>query len=132
MVVCKKDLKNQNGFSMLEVLVSVAILSIVGLGISQSSIGMLRARTVTLNKQVSTQLATEKLEQYAALDPLTLSAENSNSESLSHAGKSFLRSSTITVNSNGSRTVTVSVRPADASQSGSANLSGTFTSWSMS
>ncbi len=123
--------RSQEGFSILEILVSLSILSIVGMALSQATTAMLKARSIALYKQGATQIAFETVESYASLNPSTISAA-STTDAVTRSGRAYSRTTTVSINPNGSRTVNVQVQPAREGQNGSARLSGTFTSWELS
>lgn len=75
------------------------------------------------------QLALEKLETYAAIDPATLSSANNTTEEISREQLSFSRTSSITVNTDSSRTIEVAVSDLGSVDQGQATIRGTFALW---
>jgi prepilin-type N-terminal cleavage/methylation domain-containing protein len=119
----------ERGVSMVEVLVAISILAISGLAVTQSTIRSFATLNQSYRTSVASQIALDKIESFAQQDPSTIqTSSNESNNSVTHSGLQFLRSTSVAVNSDGSRTITVSV----ASQNGwpgSASLSTTLPLW---
>ena len=117
------------GFSLIEVLVAMALLSVVMLSLSYNVIVSYRLMKRNERNSIAQQLAFEKMEQLAAVRPLSLSSANDLTETKVRSNISFTRTTTVLVNTDTSRTVTVSVNNNVHSLGGSASVTNTFVSW---
>jgi prepilin-type N-terminal cleavage/methylation domain-containing protein len=117
--------KRQQGVSIIEVLVSMVILSIVALATCNNTIkGFVFFKRVARQSYAS-QLALDRLETLAARDPSTLTSADSSTESqLNYRNVQFERTTTVTVNADNSRTVSVVV--SSAALGGHASFATTF------
>ena len=116
----------QQGNSIVEVLVTISLLAISGLAVAQSTIRAFSSLNRSYRTSLAGQVALDRMEILAERDPSTL--ENSldeTNEAVVMSGATFYRSTSIVVNSDGSRTVTVSVR-SPQNLSGKATLSTTL------
>lgn len=121
---------SQRGFSMVECLFALAILSVSALAVTQGSIYSLVHMKRAIRQNIAQELALSKLEEYAAIDPSTLdSGDDSNEPSLSVDNISFSRQVAVTVNSDNSRTVTVTVATNESSLGEEIVLENTFALW---
>ncbi|MDC0357302.1 prepilin-type N-terminal cleavage/methylation domain-containing protein [Oligoflexia bacterium] len=121
----------EHGLSLIEVLVGLSILSIVGLGLVQSSIVSLNMRHKTENDAMAAQIALEKLEGFAAVDPADYSDGESWTESVTRSNRNFTRESSVTVNADESRTFTVSITSDNFAMGGNVSMSNTYSPWGM-
>lgn len=123
-------LREQRGYSIIEVLVATVLLSLVSLGLASSTTTSYVTLKRTLRHAAATELAQSKMEELAAINPLSLSAANNATETgvISHA-MTFTRTTTVAVNSDGSRLVTVAVTGDAVGMGGKATLASTFTPW---
>lgn len=129
--MCSKTIvhHNEDGFTLLETMVAIALFSIVALGIAYNSITSYRSAKLAVRHSIASQLALAKIESLQAVDPATLDATDNSSESgLQHNNISFARSVAITVNADESRTVTVNVQTED-SAADAVTFSHTFALW---
>lgn len=118
------------GFSMIECLVAVALLSVTALAVTHSTVQSMVLAKRNMRNSMATQLALSKIEEYAAMDPESYTAANSvTGTSIVFDDVTFTRSIAITVNSDSSRTVQVTVRVADASLGGDVTFKDTFPLW---
>lgn len=118
------------GFAVVEVLVGIAILAIAALSLAYSMVTSIRLTRRAERQSVASQLAFRKLEEMAAVSPITLSSANNLSESsLVVNAMTYSRSTTVTVNADGSRTATVVVTPANTSLGTAVTLTSTFALW---
>ena len=121
---------DEKGFSVIEVLVALVILSIVGLAAARNSIMSMVVLKRSIRTSVATQLAIEKLEELGSIDPVSLdSTDNSNETNLLVDKMQFTRTATITVNADGSRSVSVVVTISDAQLGGTHTASSRFPLW---
>jgi prepilin-type N-terminal cleavage/methylation domain-containing protein len=124
---------SQAGFSMVEVLAAVAILSVVGLAVAMNGIHTYTSIKRNERNSVARQLATEKLEEFASQDPSSLTAASGTTElNLTSHNMFFRRISTVTVNADSSITVSVSVSSNRTGVGGAVTLSNTFFLWGKS
>ncbi|RMG39205.1 MAG: hypothetical protein D6719_13820 [Candidatus Dadabacteria bacterium] len=117
---------NQRGIILIEILVGVSLLSIIGLGIITSSIVFIKIRHKSISDALATQIALEELEDFAAEDPLSHSDGESWSETVTRGLREFTRTATVTVNSDNSRTLTVSVTAKGNTIGGAITMSNTY------
>jgi type IV pilus assembly protein PilV len=88
--------KTQCGFTLIEILVSMAIFSIGVLGFAMSTISVTQGNQRSYNIAMANALAQDKLEELKAL-PATLASGGPVTNTIS--GQSFSRSWTVTANS---------------------------------
>lgn len=100
--------KSQAGFSLIEVLVAMLILSIVALATASNTIKGFVFFKRNTRQAYASQLALDRLELLAAQDPAILAASTS-SENITYRNVSFVRTTTIVANSDGSRSIEISV-----------------------
>ena len=92
----KPKTKTQCGFSLIEILVAMAIFSIGILGFAMSTISVTQGNQKSYNIAIANALAQDKLEELKAL-PATLASGGPVTDTIS--GQSFSRSWTVTANS---------------------------------
>ena len=100
------------GFSMMEVLAAMTLLSIVGLAISNSMIVAIRFQKIAEVGNMAKNLAVSKAEELSGVQLTALSDTYDATENNLVVGSGkikFTRVTNITVNSDGSRTVDVTV-----------------------
>src|SRR5437870_2739687 len=88
-----KRLTSRAGFSLIEVLVAVGILSIAILGLAVGAITITRANKTSQSHTVATNLAQDRLEQLIALP---IAAVTSGNDTVTVQGASFARAWTVT------------------------------------
>jgi Tfp pilus assembly protein PilV len=119
----------ERGLSVVEVLVAISLLAISGLSVAQSTIRSFAHLSQSYRTSVASQIALEHLELIAQRDPSTLGAtENESSTTVIQSGLTFYRSTVISVNGDGSRTISVSVT-SPTGLTGRASLSTTLPLW---
>ncbi len=122
--------RNERGLSLIESLVAITILAVLGLSITYNTIYSYRITLRNIRYSVAAQLALERIEQLAARDPIGISSDNNENESLMRNGNmEFVRTTVVTINADNSRTVRVDVVAADESLGGRSSLSNTFALW---
>lgn len=120
--------REEKGFTLIETLVAVALIAITMLALGQSVATADRSMKRGYRNSTALELAVQKLEQLGAVDPSTLSAASGGTETLTSNGISFTRVTTVTVNADNSRSVTVQVT-GTLGKGGNATLSNTFSEW---
>jgi Tfp pilus assembly protein PilV len=119
----------EGGLSVVEVLVAIALLAISGLAVAQSTIRSFSYLNQSYRTSLASQIALERLELLAQRDPSTLvESESESATQVVHSGLTFYRSTLISINTDGSRTVSVTVNSPSGTQ-GKAALSTTFALW---
>lgn len=121
----------QSGSSMVELLVAISLFGIVALGLGNSIGFSNRIQAKTNSNSVAMQIALEQLEDYAKLDPLTLQTSSVTS-TFARNTTTYNETVSITVNSDKSRTVSVTVTDNNKVIKSSATVKGTYTSQSSS
>src|SRR5690606_15219646 len=119
--------KGQAGFSVVEVMFCVVLLGIVALGLSNASVIAIRANNISAHNSIAAQLAIERLEEFASSDPAFIVADTTLSEtSIVRDGRAFDRTTSIIINPDRSRTVTVTVDSVALEDGGRTTISNTF------
>ncbi len=102
----------EGGSSLVEILVSIAVTGIVGLGLSHfSSVGY-RLLTDSRERAIAQQVVASTLEELSLRDP-SLLASSTYSEPITRGRFSLIRTVTITSNVDNSRSVEVSAHKDD-------------------
>lgn len=125
-------LSGDQGFSLLEVLVAIVFIGIVSLSISSSIAVALKTEKNTEVHFAASVLASDRMEQLSALDAIDLdSSYNESGASVSWNGLNinFLRSTTVTVNADDSRTIDVSITTDNANFPINVSFSSTTALW---
>lgn len=100
------------GFGLLELLIAVVLVALVSLCLSSNTVSSLYIAKKTHTNYLASNLALSKVEELAAFEPVNLdSSYNSFESGLSVVGTkiTFSRTTTIVVNADDSRTITVKV-----------------------
>ncbi|NLF25008.1 MAG: hypothetical protein GX589_05040 [Deltaproteobacteria bacterium] len=122
----------QQGISLIEVLLALLLIGLISLGIASNTISSMHIQKKTEENYAASNLALSKVEQLSAIpvDQLS-SANNSVEESLKVPGSNatFRRSTTIVVNADTSRTITVKVETVGAMLPTKVNFKTTFSMW---
>jgi Tfp pilus assembly protein PilV len=117
---------------MFEALVAMLLLSILGLGMAKSMILAIHTIRRSDRNAVALQLAQRKMEEFAMVNPSSLTNANDQTESnLQVRNMAFTRSSDVTVNSDASVTVLVTVSPSVAGRGKTVALTSTFPVWGL-
>lgn len=121
------------GFSLIEVLVSISILSIVALGIGAGMIvGLKTYKKAQVNAALRT-LAKEQLETMAGINPQEIDDTYDDNETgltvSSISNMTFSRETDVTVNADNSRTVVVTVASEHSGFTKQLLMQSTFTRW---
>ena len=123
---------DQRGSSMLEVLVATLILAIIGLTVTLSAISGIRFQKVSEIGNIAMNLAVSKAEELSGvrIDLLTDSYDATESNLLLTGHKiSFKRVTDVTVNSDGSRTIAITVSSDSRYLPQPARYTTTFAPW---
>lgn len=118
----------ESGFSLIEALVSISILAISMVGIAKSMQVSFDTTKHTVRESVAHDLASQKLESLLSISATNLSSSNNASESLTSQGIAFTRVTTVTVNADSSRTITVVVT-GTLGKGGDATVSAVASLW---
>lgn len=103
----------QSGFSLIELMASVALLAIVSIGSIQAFATASSIIRGSDRSSVQSQLALNKLEEFAAIPASSLTAGNTLEKNLNVRGMTFDRTTQIVSFADGRQQVIVSVVPAD-------------------
>ena len=122
--------KNEKGTSIIEVLVMLSFAAILGLGLTYSLIMSYRSAHKNAYHSAAMQLAIEKLEELKGVDPTDLTSADNQTESNVAVGQMrFTRVSTISVNTDRSRSVLVTVTSNNDAVTAQATISDIFALW---
>lgn len=128
---CQRPHTTEAGFSLTEVLVAMLLASIVALSLSKgTSVGYTLLRD-SRRTAVARQITASKVEELATSDPAALTTQ-SYSETVTQNGYTLTRSVSITANTDGSASVTVTAAPSGAGTTVLATTTARLTSWSSS
>jgi prepilin-type N-terminal cleavage/methylation domain-containing protein len=103
------EMKKRNGFSLLELIVALGILSIGFLSLSHLSISVMKANKYSQNKTAALQLAQEKMESIKTLPFSELKGEVESGLTIGTVGTIFQRE-TIVEKGNGASLADITVR----------------------
>lgn len=123
---------SQSGNSVIEVLVSIVLMALLGLGVTNSAISSLRFSKYMETHHVASSLAISKMEEIGALDTTDIDDDLDVTEgTVTWPGLSFTftRTVAVTVNGDNSRTVDITVTSNDAPIPASVNFASTFAEW---
>lgn len=122
----------QAGFSVLEVLLAIGFLAIVATGVAANTVLSYQLTKRAIRAEIASELARSRFEELVATDPATLNEGNNQNESgIVAGGVSFSRQTIVTVNSDGSRRLQVSVSPTDGSRGRSVQYEETVSLWGV-
>lgn len=124
-----QKLKHQDGFYLTETVVTLLLFAVIALGITQSSMLSIQVRNRSLHNSTAMQIALESLESFVGIDPSILSDTNDSSTTVNRDNLNFTRVVNITVNSDSSRTVSVTVTDSNLLVGAHANVENTFPLW---
>lgn len=123
---------SQEGFSLIEVLVSMLLIVIMGLAVASNTAGALRVAKYTELNHAASSLAISKVEELAAIDAVDLNSSFDQIEEdveWPELNITFTRTTTITVNADGSRRVDVNVTSNASTMPTSVDFATTFALW---
>ena len=122
----------ESGFTLIEVLVSMLILSVMSLGVAMNTLGALRTAKFTEINHAASTLAISKMEEFAAMNVSALSSSLDATETAvtwSDFQTTFTRTSIITENADDSRTVNVTVSSNNPKLATTVEFETTFVDW---
>ncbi len=108
----QNDVQSERGFSIIEILVSLLIAGVMSMGIVRSVSTALQTSKITEFNHIANSLASTKIEELATIPVPDLDSSFNATEtnvSWPHFGCSFTRQTTVVVNADESRSVTVNV-----------------------
>ena len=121
---------SEAGTGLIDVLVAMLLLSFLGASLSSSTNLSFSAFKRAKRQSLASQLAIETLESLAATNPANLDdADDLVETGISRESVTFNRTTDVTVNADGSRTVTVTVTGAKSKLGGSASYTSTYPMW---
>lgn len=124
------SIKNsESGFSIIETLVVIVLFAIMSMGIAHSIIYSTYLRGRSEHNATASQLANAAMENFARTDPSTLTSANNATGAVIQNGVTFTRTVTVTVQSDGSRTIGVAITCPGCRLGGTATISSNFPQW---
>ena len=105
------------------------LLPVIGIGLARSSLMSINARDLAVRNSTASQIAMDTLEQYSSKDPVTLTANDSISDTVLRKRERFARTIKIVVNADTSRTISVDVASSTPRVRGTASLSIQLAPW---
>lgn len=124
-------LLSNHGFGLLEILVSIVIMGLISLGLAYSMATSFKVSNRTVHHAVAAQLAQETMEDYFSIDPQSLDDTDDFTDTVTYDGDSYTRTVDITVNTDRSRTVEISIIGVNSLLGGSATVSNSFALWGL-
>lgn len=122
-----KRRRSEQGFGIIEVLFSMAILGILSLALVESTAFSFRVSKKMYRDSLATKLAASKLEEYSLYDPSSYDESDSGQEIVMAAPNvNLMVDTTIVVNADLSRTVSVQVTPPSGVLGGTSSMQTTF------
>lgn len=125
-------LNSSLGFTVLEALVALVIFSVAAMGLCLSYSTSMIVAKMTEAHHAASSLAASKIETLSAIDPLLLdSADNESNVPVVWEGLSvgFIRSTAVTINADGSRSVAVDVSTIETFLPASVHFETRFALW---
>lgn len=119
----------ESAFSILEAIVALSLFLIFALSVSKNVQMVIWARGKTVRQALAIQIVNDRVEEFAALNPLSLDDNDDSSELVTRNGLSFERETDVTVLPNGSRELFVRVESTNLVYPASAELSTVFSLW---
>ncbi len=118
--------ENEKGFSLVETLFAILLLSISSLGIMSSATFATGTINRTIHNATATRIALDALEEYYNVDPESLIDGYSNTETVMDGVSAYTQTVNIVVNADRSRSVTIVVEGVTEKAGGYVTLSNTF------
>lgn len=120
----------EGGFMLMDALVAIIISAIVALGVTQSALIAYRYSHQAEARAVARELAVERLEEYAAVDPESFTDGNQIIETgLSRSGITFTRTTDFSIESDRARLVVVTLVTTRTKIPVTVEISRAFTLW---
>ena len=127
--ICRQT-RNEQGTTLVEIIFATFLSLVIAMGILSSTLTSYQTAGGNSRNSVATQLALEKLEQFAAITPQNISSANNQTENdLLRDHMSFIRTVTVTTSSDRTRIVTVNVRAKNSRFQTNITLSNSFALW---
>lgn len=121
--------KKEEGFSLVEILVSLTLFSVLALNLLHSTVLSHRTAIRARRNSAAAQVALERMEQLSAVDPETLIGFNGESMVETRYNVTFTRTVAVAIEADRTRTVNVSVTNPNPETGGTATLTGSFALW---
>ncbi len=121
--------KNARGFFLLELLIIVTLFAVMGLAVAKSSMLAQSTTSRAMANSAAAQQALSMLESFTSLNPATLSSANNSSTTLTQGRYTFRQVVSIAVNSDTSRTITVTVTGSNGQNPANISVSNTLAPW---
>lgn len=126
------SVRSERGTGIMEILVSMVLLAIAGMGVTMSMSTAMKTAKYTEYNHIASSLAVSKLELLAAVNVNFLTTAQAGTESAvawPNSSVTFRRVTTVVVNADNSRSVTVSVSPNDANYAMTVSFSNQYALW---
>ncbi|MCB0324731.1 MAG: type II secretion system protein [Bdellovibrionales bacterium] len=122
---------SEEGFALVEVLVSILIMALLSLGVAKNLITALQTAKFTEANHAASSLAISRMEELAARNVKDLDTSFNGTETVSWPSLDFQfsRQTAVTVNANESRTITVTVTSQSAKIPTEVEFITTLASW---
>lgn len=132
--ICEAKWKFQaeHGISVLEILISIVLLTIMAMGVTKGVNSALKTTKYTEYNHISSSLAVSRMEQLASVSINFLDASYGGTENAvtwPGSNETFTRVTTVTVNADDSRTITVTVTPNNTNLASTVEFTNTFANW---
>ena len=130
-----KNIKNEAGIGILEVLLSIVVLSLIAVALGSSTMTTaLHTYKLTQARTAASNLCMDKVEMLASINPQSMDntshdATESSVTATGFSNTTFTRTTDVVVNADDSRTVTVNVTSNNSSWPASTEFVSTFTRW---
>ncbi|MDD2943242.1 MAG: type II secretion system protein [bacterium] len=102
-------MKRDSGFTLIEVLVGIMLLSVMGLVIAQSLSLATKIQVKARNQALASQIAQDTLEEYVDSDFTAYIDGQTIADEVTRNGQNFKRDQNISFHGDGTRTVSVTV-----------------------
>ena len=120
---------SERGFSIIEVLAAIGIISLIGLMIMNSSVMSVKAYGKSRKALIARQIATEVLESFSRFDPQSIMSDGTVTSTVQEDGISFTQEISVTINSvHRTRDVVVTVST-DTEPKVSVSLNNSYYLW---
>ena len=131
-MITTKLISLEAGVTVIEAVVSIVILSIVGIAITGNLFVALRTAKTTEINHIASSLAASKLEELSAIDPIDLGPAFSEVEEevvWPDLNMSFTRETEVTINADSSRTAKVIVMSNHSALKSKVQFQSNFALW---
>lgn len=121
--------KEEDGFFLLELMFVIMLFGVMAMGLCLANRTSMDSRVRAFIRCTALEIASDDLEQYAAINPINLSDTNDFIRTTNKYGLMFRETVDVTTNANGSRTVDVTIASLNAHMGSTVSLSGTYPIW---